>query len=29
MEANATMEALGRLAGWIAHDVNPWLEERV
>src|SRR6266498_3120647 len=27
-EANATMEALGRLAGRIAHDVNPRLEER-
>jgi two-component system cell cycle sensor histidine kinase/response regulator CckA len=29
VEANATMEALGRLAGGIAHAPNPRLEERV
>ena len=29
MEANATMEAVGGLAGGIAHDVNPRLEKRV
>jgi two-component system, cell cycle sensor histidine kinase and response regulator CckA len=29
VEANATMEAVGRLAGGIAHDFNPRLEERV
>jgi len=28
VEANATMEAVGRLAGEIAHDCNPRLEER-
>jgi CheY-like chemotaxis protein len=28
-EANAILEAVGRLASGIAHDVNPWLEERV
>jgi CheY-like chemotaxis protein len=29
VEENATMEVLGRLAGEIACDFNPWLEERV
>jgi CheY-like chemotaxis protein len=28
-EANATMEAVGRMTGGMAHGFNPWLEERV